>query len=222
MRPINDEGSPAIWIYPKKAQDYVVRLSFSGEGFMTVASPDYNDGWRIHVEPTAPFYRYSSLYGDKTKCAFLDYDGFRAGTFQKDFGWCIEQSTLINWQRTQLKEIGFSESEIDDVNYTYGRRLLERRYKDPLFAVYPQETSIVQSSVGLSVSPQPDSIYRLWLYFVPVKVAPPGLKTPNLPKVTRNGVSVVELAYLTDREIPTEGKRMLGSRFGQDVHDRHT
>jgi hypothetical protein len=220
-RPINDEGSPAIWIYTDKPQDFVVRLAFSGDGFMTQSTPDYNDGWRIHVDPSAPFYKYSLLYGDKTPAAFLDYDGFRGGDFQKEHGWCIEQKDLLSWQRTHLKEIGFTESEIDDVNFTYGRRLLERRYKDPLFAVYPQPTEIVNTSVALDMSPRAQSTYRLWLYFVPVKVPPPGLKPPRVPKVTRSGLSVIELAYLTDREIPKANKRVIASRAGQEVHERH-
>jgi hypothetical protein len=220
MRPINDEGAPAIWIYPSKPQDFLVRLTFHGNGFMTTASPDYNDAWRIHVDSAAPFYRYSSLFGEKTKGAFLDYDGFRDGNFQKETGWCIHQNDLLAWQRTHLKELGFLESEIDDANYTYGRRLLERRYKQPLFAIYPQSAAIVDTSVTLDVTPAPDSTYRLWLYFVPVSLPPPGLKPPRLSIVSRRGLTVVELAYLTDREIPTDNRRLIASRPGHDVHER--
>jgi hypothetical protein len=220
-RPINDEGAPAIWIYTDKPQDFTVRLTFTGDGFMTQSSPDYNDGWRIHVDPARPFYKYSLLYGDKTSAAFLDYDGFRSGPFQKEHGWHIKQEELLSWQRTHLKEIGFTESEIDDANFTYGRRLLERRYKEPFFAIYPQTTEIVNASVALDVMPRPTTVYRLWLYFVPVKAAPQGLLLPRVPKVTRAGLTVVELAYLTDREIPGGTKRLLGSRTGQEIHERH-
>jgi hypothetical protein len=218
MRPINDEGAPAIWIYPSKSGEFVVKLTFKGAGFMTTASPDYNDAWRVHVDADAPFYRYSSLFGDKTKGAFLDYDGFRAGDFQTESGWCVAQKDLFEWQRTYLRELGFLESEVDDANYTYGRRLLERRYKEPLFAIYPQPTAIVDTSVGLEVTPTPDSTYRLWLYFVPVAAPPENLKTPKLDKVSRKGLTVVELAYLTDREIPTDKRRLFASRPGREVH----
>lgn len=223
MKPTNSQGSPAIWIYPPRASNFNVKLEFKNNGFMTSSSPEYNDGWRIRVDPEAPFYKYSLRYGDPTSSAFLDYDGFRAGPFQKDQGWCINQEGLIDWQRVHLKEIGFTESEIDDVNYTYGRRLLERRYKKPLFAIYPQDTTIVDACVSLRVTPQPESIYRLWLYFVPVDAAPPGLKTPRVPKVVRaRGTSAVELAYLTDREIPGADKKsdFLTSESGDDPHER--
>jgi hypothetical protein len=228
MRPINDEGAPAIYIYPESEGDYEVKLTFQGRGFMTTAAPDYNDTWRIHVNPNAPYYRYSLIHGDKTKCAFLDYDGFREGDFQTEQGWYVAQRDLFDWQRRQLSELGFLANEIDDANYTYGRRLLERKYSASHFAVYPQTTERVDTSVALQVKPAPKSVYRLWLYFVPVDAPLPNLQAPRLPRIVRDGLTVVELAYLTDREIPgsrmkaTErvGQRMLASRPGHDPHPK--
>jgi hypothetical protein len=221
-QPRDPGTSPAIWIYAEKPQDITLTLSFGGAGFMTDSTPNYNQAWRIHVDPKPPFYRHSPLFGQhRNSYAYLDYDGFRDGQFQKEHGWCVAQDKLLGWQRTHLREIGFLESEIDDVNYTYGRMLLERRYRAPLFAIYPQEGAIVNSSVSLGISPSPESLYRLWLYFVPVHAAPDGLKVPHLPKVIRRGLTVVELAYLTDREIPGHDKRLVATCAGRDVHDRH-
>jgi hypothetical protein len=217
--------SPAIWIYPTDADrptEFKVSLTFKGKGFMTSSTPDYNDEWRVRVDLRPPFYRYSSIYGSDadSPVAFLDYDGFRDGDFQTTHGWCIPQENLIKWQREQLKEIGYLDNEIDDVNYTYARMLLSRKYTAPLFAIYPQQTATVDKSVELSVSPQPDSIYRLWLYFVPVKVAPAGLQIPSVTKLIRKGTTVVELAYLTKREIPHGAVNgTLASTAGGEHHD---
>ena len=101
--------------------------------------------------------------------------------------------------------------------------LLERQYQEEFFAIYPQEATIVDTSVSLTVVPQPDSIYRLWLYFVPMAAKAVDLKVPHMKKITREGFSVIELAYLTDREIPSGGpqqtaqpgrRTMLGHRAG--------
>lgn len=32
-------------------------MGFASNGFMTAASPDCNDGWRVHVDSEVPFYR---------------------------------------------------------------------------------------------------------------------------------------------------------------------
>jgi hypothetical protein len=217
----NGTSSPAIWIYPAPGQakttlEVEVGLEFHGKGFMTESTPPFNEKWRITVDANAPFYKYSSTYGnDDSVFPYLDYDGFRDGNFQKETGWRIEKEKLIDWQRVHLKELGFLDHEIDDVNYTYARMLLERGYKEKFFFIYPQETSIVDASVGLSVSPMPESVYRLWLYFVPTNSEkdPP---QPRLKKVVRSGLSVIELSYLTDREIPHASSHLPHGARGRD------
>jgi hypothetical protein len=213
----NGTSSPAIWFYQydKKLEhetrfvhDVRVSLEFRNKGFMTESTPPYNEQWRITIDPTAPFYRYMSTYGnDDSVFAYLDYDGFRDGPFQTETGWCIKKDDLIEWQRVHLKGLGFTQSEIDDVNYTYARMLAERLYAEEYFLVYPQDTAIVDQSVALNVTPAPDTTYRLWLYFVPHKTKK-DLKAPRLAPVVRKGFTVVELSYLTDREIP-QGKTPL-------------
>jgi hypothetical protein len=223
------KGSPAIWIYPDRDNsatsvlDVTVKLKFHHDGFMTESTPSYNEGWNIEVDPQIPYNRYVSRFGDdQSFYPFLDYDGFRGGEFQKKVGWCIKKETLLEWQQQTLSKLGFSNSEIADVNYTYGRMLLDRLYKDRYFAVYPQDTTIVDSSVGLDVSPRPETKYRLWLYFRPVpnEVA---LPEPALQPVVRKGLTVLELAYLTDRELPRSAKEqarhMVAVSTGGEVHE---
>jgi hypothetical protein len=217
------QGSPAIWIYPRdrtQEVDVEVALRFNGVGFMTSSTPDYNELWRIHIDPKVPFNRYSSTFVDDAWVPFLDYDGFRDGRFQTDKGWSVEndKDKLILWHRTILAEYGFTETEIDDINYSYVRMLLNRRYKERHFLVYPQDASIVDASVSLQVTPKPDSVSRLWLYFVPVDEVPKNLDPPSIRRVRRDGYAVIECAYLTDREIPKDvtckpsakGNRLLG------------
>jgi hypothetical protein len=219
---------PAIWLYPRERCDVVLALDFRGDGFMTTSSPAYNDRWRIHVDPSQPFNRYSSTFVDDPWVPHLDYDGFRDGKFQTTEGWCIEQAELLDWQRSTLRELGFTPAEVDEANIDYGRMLLSRKYKQPLFAVYPQTTELVEQSVALDVQPTPDTVYRLWLYFVPVASRPEGLKAPRVPRIERKGFTVVELAYLSDREIPNgikhprqgeaKGRHFVGRQTGRDPH----
>jgi hypothetical protein len=219
---------PAIWLYPGDKMDVELELTFQGDGFMTSSQPSYNDRWRIYVDPSAMFNQYSSTHVNDAWVPYLDYDGFRDGNFQRKSGWCIRQKELLEWQRGQLRELGFSEREVDDANYAYGRMLLSRRYSEEYFAVYPQDTATVETSVSLKVTPTPDSIYRLWLYFVPVATKPLDLESPRLSRVERKGFTVVELAYLTDREIPAaaglakKGRPLLGSRAGVDIRRSRT
>jgi hypothetical protein len=204
-------NAPAIWLYPQAETDLEVTLNFHEGGFMVRSIPDYNQGWRIHVNPEMPFNKYSETYGSGPSYAYLDYDGFRAGPFQRERGWCIPQSELLLWQREKLAELGFTQAEIDDVNYSYGRILLERQYPEPFFAVYPQDKAIVDASVSLQVFPEPDTVYRLWLYFVPIS-EPIALREPRLSSVSRSGFTAVELGFLSDLEIPQAVPEQLSHR----------
>jgi hypothetical protein len=194
-------NAPAVWLYPQKECDVEVGLKFHGKGFMTMSAPAYNDKWRIHVDPNVAYGKYSETYGGGQPYLYLDYDGFRDGPFQREAGWCIAKEDLLRWQRGMLHELGFTETEIDDVNYAYGRLLLARNYPESFFAIYPQEQKIVDKSVSLDISPKPDTLYRLWFYFVPVN-AKLNLPAPNIKPVKRQGFTAVELGFLSDREIP--------------------
>jgi|ERR1035438_592500 hypothetical protein len=213
--------SPAIWIYRpddrREEVDVEVELDFRGNGFMTSSIPNYNGRWRIHIDPKLPYNKYSSTYVDDAWVPYLDYDGFRDGTFQTTHGWFVENDSakLVEWHRATLNEYGFNETEIDDINVSYVRMLLDRQYKDTYFAIYPQNKTIVDASVSLKVTPKPDSVSRLWLYFVPVKARSALLSPPGIEKVKRKGYAVIELAYLTDREIPKviSDKSPEGERF---------
>lgn len=218
-------GSPAIWIYPRdraKEVDVEVDLTFHGVGFMTSSRPNYNEVWRIHIDPKVHFNRFSSTFVDDEWVPYLDYDGFRDGNFQTERGWAVEndKDKLVLWHRTMLAEYGLTETEIDDITYSYVRMLLDRRYKQRYFLVYPQDQAIIDASVSLRVTPKPDSVSRLWLYFVPVDSVPKALDPPPVRRLTRGDYAVIECAYLTDREIPKEvadrspakGNRLLSHR----------
>jgi hypothetical protein len=194
-------NAPAIWLYPEHECDVVVRLAFHSEGFMTTSRPNYNSCWHIHVDPSAPFdWRTKTYFGDGPRYPFLDYDGFREGDFQRESGWLVPKDRLMAWQREHLSKLGYTEAEIDDVNYSYGRLLLEQRYEEKYFVVYPQAQMTVDRSVTLHISPSPDTLHRMWLYFVPTD-APPPLKEPVLVPIKRTGFTVVELGVLTDFEL---------------------
>jgi hypothetical protein len=194
-------NAPAIWLYPPKPTEVSVKVHFHGEGFMTMSSPAYNQGWIVQADASDVLPKATGVYSDEGTRTFLDYDGFRDGQFQTDAGWVVEKKDLLKWQQSKLAELGYRENEIADVNYTYGRLLLMRDYPQRYFLVYPQTASVLNDSVSLHISPQPDTLHRLWLYFVPSD-DPPKMAEPKLEPLTRRGFTAVELGFLTDSEMP--------------------
>jgi len=196
-------GIPAVYVYPEEKGVVEISLDFTGAGFMTYSLPPYNTKWRIFVDPAQPYFSFQAIYGHQELCAFLDYDGFRDGPFQDTDGWCVprEDFLSLDWHRSFLRELGYSERESEDATYWYGRKILAHRFSQAYFLVYPQTKDIVDQSVVMNVDPPPASTSRLWLYFRPSeeKVVLPEPKL-SLPK--RSGYHIVELGYLTDNEIP--------------------
>ena len=193
-------NAPAIWLYPPKPTRVSVELGFLGRGLMTLSVPAYNNGWIVEADASKPLPIVRGVY-DGGAHTYLDYDGFRDGDFQTRSGWVVEQKDLLQWQRSKLRELAFHENEIDDVNYAYGRLLLMRNYPERFFLVYPQVQAIVDASVSLKITPAPESVYRLWLYFIPTN-DPPVIAEPKLSPVSRVGFTAVELGFLTASEQP--------------------
>ena len=129
---------------------------------MTVSTPPYQDRWRIHVDPSIPFSKYKERYGFQSHFEFLDYDGLREGPYQKTQGWCIPQADFIPWQEKTLKMLGFTDNEVGSAIYYYGRMLMDNKYPGKYLVIWPQDKTIVDQSVELTVYPTPESVYRLW------------------------------------------------------------
>ena len=193
---------PAIWLYPETSCDVEVELSFQGRGFMTDSIPSYNGKWMIAVDTSARYLRYKKQYGSPSEYTFLDYDGFREGPFQRNQGHCISVHDFRNWLSQDLSERGFLENEISDTDYYFGRLLRDKWRTTPNICVYPQEEDIINQSVSMRVVPRPHCVSRLWYWLRPVKEQ---ISIPEPPKtrMKRRGVSVVELGFLSDANIPT-------------------
>jgi|SRR5581483_8946122 len=192
---------PAIWLYPERECDADVELEFQGNGFMTVSTPPYQAKWRIQIDPAIPYARYRERYGFQSHHEFLDYDGLREGPYQLTNGWCIRQRDFMAWQRDVLPKCGFSESEIESAVYYYGRMLMDNKYPGDYVTIYPQDTTIVEQSVKLRVAPLPDTVMRMWFYLNFSSVAQK-VNKPDIPSFTRRGFVVVEMGFLTRRDVP--------------------
>lgn len=193
---------PAIWLYPEVECDVDVSLTFHGGGFLIVSTPPYQDKWRIHVDPSIPFARYKERYGFQSYFEFLDYDGIREGPYQFSQGWCVPQNEFMSWLQENLLKLGFTDNEIGSVVYYYGRMLMDNKYPGKYLYIWPQNSQIVDKSVSLTISPTPDSVYRIWFY-LQFSDTPKQPEIPNLDLVVRKGFTVTEVGFLTRRDIPS-------------------
>lgn len=232
--------TPAIYLYPAERLPIQVKLIMRGQSVMTTSEPAYQDGWRVFVDPSRPYNRITSQYApvfDNKPYGYLDYHAVRDGDWQENEGWVVSSKDLRDFLRREMTAIGCNETEIEDYIMAVPRAMEEKYMTETNFVIYPQFGKIVDDSVALEVTPAPDAVYRLWLYF---KEAPKGKgskpRPPKLPKISRKGFHVVELGIVEDHPNeatimgPTKAKdfegrlrrhvsALLSQEFGQQVSE---
>lgn len=194
---------PAIYLYSEQEEAVTLKLNFKGKGFMTKSVPPYNDGWRVKIDPKAPFNKLSLQYPSfqERPTAFLDYDGIREGIWQEREGWQIEKEDFQSWLSEFVPTINLEKNEEEDFLYHVSRIIAELEYRDKYqekyYSIFPQLTDAINSSVELDMQPVPCTVWRLWLY-IRLTDEILSLDTPSVFAPDRNGLTLIELGILTD------------------------
>lgn len=196
-------SQPSIYLYADTKMAINLRLKFKNKGFMTMSIPSYNDGWRVLLDPNAPYYKISLQYNmlNEGAISFLDYDGIRIGEWQEISGWQIKSKEFTKWIKKNIYKIKLNTNEEDDFLYWVSRIVAESIYyknSDELYLnIYPQLTNLINESVALNINPIPDNIWRIWLY-ITTSSKKSELKEPEVPEPLRKGFHIIETGILTD------------------------
>lgn len=168
---------PNIYLYPKKEQKISVQLN--PEGYITKSIPYYGDGWNFNVTPEGKI---------DEKYDYLFYEGVLKSSFTLDKGWVLDQANFESGMDDILTRLGLNEKEKQDF-LEYWTKALD--WTKPYYAVYYISSEEIDKAIPLTISPKPDSIMRMFFYFVPVdgKIK---LKEPSIQTFERNGFSAVE------------------------------
>ena len=90
---------------------------------------------------------------------YLFYEAGVPWMFQTDEGWAVESALVFDWFETMLPALGLSEAETGDFLDFWTVHLPAAG----CYGLYPQPEPIVDQAVGLTITPSPDSLLRLWL-----------------------------------------------------------
>jgi hypothetical protein len=174
---------PAIYLYPEEKTNVKVQVKPAGK--MTVSIPRYPaSGWDVTADPsgelTLSAKRYPYLYYEANipDIAIVKPDeGFLA----------ISKQGLQSRLTTLLPNLGLSDSE----SRAFIDYWLKTLPESPFFVVRVIPEKTLDAIAPLSISPQPDSIIRVTLYFE-LSNRPVILKEPEINTPERQGFTVVE------------------------------
>ena len=140
---------PNIYIYPLTRSKCCVSISFPIGGNIIKYIPDYADGWCVDVEPSG---RIDGQYN------YLFYESRQPDLFQYKQGWCVARADLKMFFERNMTLYHFSEAEIKDFTDYWIPLLYEKDY----YCIYPQTNEIINKTIQLDFSVQPDNLNRLF------------------------------------------------------------
>ncbi|MGN1129683.1 MAG: hypothetical protein ACI4T6_12130 [Candidatus Flemingiibacterium sp.] len=172
---------PVIYLYPEKTTEVSVDLSIDGE-FVSVY-PEFNaenSGWTVTAEPDGRLF----VGGREYYCLF--WEGETGAEYDFSKGFCVAGEDTAEFLRDTLGELGLTPREANEFIIYWLPRMEHNAYNLISF-----QTDAYTDAAELCVSPEPDSLIRVFMAFrpleTPVEIEPQELSSPE-----RSGFTVVE------------------------------
>ena len=174
---------PVIYLYPTKVETVTVRLDYSGKLVSTYPDYDISNGWRVIAKPDG---NLTNLVDDR-EYSYLFWEGNSQADFSNfDTGFVIKGSDTKEFLQSKLSYLGLTPKEYNEMIVYWLPKMEHNNYNLIRFA-----GKEYTDSAKLSISPEPDSILRVFMVYKPLD-KPVVIKPQKLQTFERNGFSVIE------------------------------
>lgn len=175
---------PNIYLYPEETTRVSVELEPLDPGALTVTIPEYGDGWDVTATPDG------ILDGEWT---YLFYEADIVPRYQTQQGWSVSAEELEGWMLDILPRYGLNDREVADfVDYW-----MIHLPPFPYYLFFPQDDAVCDELVPLRVTPEPDSVLRIWFHVIGA-YGPFDLAEPAIAPFERVGFTVTEWGILVN------------------------
>lgn len=171
---------PNLYLYPTATTQIKVTLGLKDQCEVVKSEPLYTGMWDVTVEP-------SGLIDGKY--TYLFYEAEIPHTYPMNDGWCVENAEVEKFFKETMLAYGFTDAETLDFTDYWSVSLPGALY----YRVYPiTDLAVLDSMVGLNVSPTPDMLFRLWFVIAPRNESCCDMAPPQITPMQRTGFSAVE------------------------------
>jgi len=172
---------PNIYIYPEEKSQLTINLNFPMGGMIVKSIPEYGKGWNINVDT-------NGLINDKFN--YLFYESKQPDIWQESEGWIIKRTDLTKFFNENMSGYGFRGNEILDFTDYW----IPRLSGSELYAIYPQDATVINKVIEFEFSKEPDELLRLFYVIKEVNILDDILlvKPGNAKLFDRNGYFVTE------------------------------
>lgn len=147
---------PVIYLYPTEQTKVSVDIDYNGT--LTHTYPLYEDGWEVTA------YTDGTLVNkDGKEYPYLFWEGKSDIDYDMTKGFCIAGTETEHFLREKLSYMGLNSSEIDDFVEFWLPSMQAKPYNLITF-----QTTQYTDNARLSVSPEPDSIIRVFMVYKPL------------------------------------------------------
>lgn len=203
-------GKPVIYLYPPKITKVSVKFNIPVQ--LTTDIPKYDGSWQILAQSDGSL---KNLNSNQSSCRQIDFTK-RGSEYAKkacetnnypylywagnvysqeyptiDKGWIVAKNDLNNFLQNKLSEIGLNQKEKKDfIEYWLSDMLTKN---SPYYRLSFLQTSQLNSLFPMTVNPKPDTVFRIFLDYLPLDQKPVKEILPqSLNKLIRYGFTLVE------------------------------
>ena len=178
-REVDANEKPVIYLYPETETRVTVKLDY--QGTLTCAYPAYDGGWTVTAAPDGTL---TDEHGQTYNYLYWEGEGTEAYDFSK--GFCVAGSDTAAFLEDALDRLGLTRREANEFLVYW----LPRMQDNPYNLIAFQQEAYTQSA-KLTVSPQPDSVLRVFMAWKPL-ARPVDIPAQTFPGFERRGFTLVE------------------------------
>ena len=176
---LTDE-KPVIYLYPETVTDVDVTLDYAGQ--LTCTYPAYGNGWRVTAQPDGTLTDRATGH----TYSYLFWEGHCAVPYDMETGFVVKGADTAEFLQKTLSRMGLTPREYNDFIVYWLPRMQDNPYNLITF-----QGKAYTDSAKLAITPQPDSMLRVFMVFQPLE-APIEIPEPEITPFVREGFCVVE------------------------------
>ena len=173
-------AKPVIYLYPEEETAVTVKLDYAGA--LTCTYPAYRDGWTVVAEPDGTL----TDPADGQEYSYLFWEGVSDTAYDLSKGFVVRGEDTAAFLQEKLALLGLEPREYNEFITYWLPRMQENPYNLITF-----QTDAYTDSAVLHITPEPDSILRVFMAYQALK-EPVEIEKPALEGFERVGFTVVE------------------------------
>lgn len=173
-------AKPVIYLYPEKETEVSVSLEL--EGALTCTYPIYKNGWEVIAGPDGTLINKD----DGREYSYLYWEGIGESSWNMSKGFVVKGTDTIQFLQEKLEYMGLTPKELNEFIVYWLPHMQNNKYNLITF-----QTDVYENSAKLNVSPEPDSILRIFMVYKALDEFTE-VQEPVLSTFERNGFTVIE------------------------------